>query len=75
MNQVKPDLVAELLDFPRLTLEERVIELPGAGPVHLAIFRTGPGSARSMDLLEHGVRTAEDLVGEPFPPTLRGGAV
>ena len=41
--------------------------LPLAGEVQLTIQRSKPGAARSMDLLEHTVRTIEDFMGEPFP--------
>ena len=49
------------------TVEERSINLPLAGDVTLAIIRTKPGAARSMDLLESAVRNSEELMGEPFP--------
>ena len=38
----------------------------------LVIIRTGPGAARSMDLLEHSVRGAEELMGVPLPPNYVG---
>jgi hypothetical protein len=41
--------------------------LPLAGETQLTIQRSKPGAARSMDLLEHTVRTIEDFMGEPFP--------
>ena len=66
------DLVDTLLDPDRVTLEERVIELPLAGETHLAIIRTGPGAERSMDLLEHAVRNAEDFMGVPLPTNYVG---
>ena len=46
---------------------ERQVRLPLAGEVMLSISRTRPGAARTMDLLEHAVRTSEDLMGRPFP--------
>ena len=61
------DLVDTLLDPDRVTLEERVIELPLAGETHLAIIRTGPGAERSMDLLEHAVRHSEEFMAVSFP--------
>ena len=61
------DLVDTLLDPDRVTLEERVIELPLTGETHLAIIRTGPGAERSMDLLEHAVRQAEEYMTTSFP--------
>ena len=56
-----------LLDPDQVTLEERVIDLPLAGEVTLAIIRTGPWAERSMDLLEHSVRQTEDFMGVAFP--------
>ena len=35
--------------------------------MQLTIQRSKPGAARSMDLLEHSVRTIEEFMGEPFP--------
>ena len=35
--------------------------------MQLTIQRSQPGAARSMDLLEHSVRTIEEFMGEPFP--------
>ena len=67
VNRINPDLLATLLGSPRTTLERRTIKLPRAGRVNLTIIRTGPGAARSMDLLEHSVRTIEDFLGVPFP--------
>ena len=62
-----PELLARLLDPGSTLVEERTIRLPLAGDVALAIFRTRPGAAHSMDLLENAVRTAESFLGEPFP--------
>ena len=62
-----PALVDDLLNPSRTNLERRTIALPLAGEVTLAIIRTGPGAARSMDLLEHAVRNAEEFMGVPFP--------
>ena len=67
VNLKNPGLVNTLLDFSRITLEQRTIDLPLAGQVTLAIVRTRPGAGRSMDLLEHSVRATEDFIGEPFP--------
>ena len=67
VNRINPDLLATLLGSPRTSLERRAINLPRAGRVNLTIIRTGPGAARSMDLLEHSVRSIEDLLGAPFP--------
>ncbi len=47
--------------------EQRNIQLPLSGEMQLTIQRSKPGAARSMDLLEHSVRTIEEFMGEPFP--------
>ena len=62
-----PGLIDILLDPSKVILERRAITLPLAGDVVLAIIRTAPGAARSMDLLEHSVRSAEELMGAPLP--------
>ena len=62
-----PALIEVLLDPNRVVLELRTITLPLSGEVVLTIIRTGPGAARSMDLLEHAVRNAEALMGIPLP--------
>ena len=60
-------LVDTLLDPTQITVEERAIRLPQSGKMDLAIVRTAPGAARSMDLLEHSVRSIEEFIGAPFP--------
>ncbi len=67
VSEYNPGLVDTLLDPDKVDLEERVIELPLAGQVLLAIIRTDPGAERSMDLLEHAVRHAEEFMAAPFP--------
>ena len=67
-----PGLIDILLDPARVSLERRAITLPLAGDVVLAIVRTGPGAPRSMDLLEHSVRGAEELMGTPLPTSYVG---
>ena len=62
-----PGLIDILLDPAKVSLERRTITLPLAGDVALAIIRTGPGAVRSMDLLEHSVRGAEEFMGAPLP--------
>ena len=66
------DLVDTLLDPDRVTLEERVIELPLTGETHLAIIRTGPGAERSMDLLEHATHAVEAYMAVPLPTNYVG---
>ena len=60
-------LVDTLLDPTRIIVEKRRISLPRSGEMDLAIIRTAPGQARSMDLLEHSVRSIEEFMGAPFP--------
>ena len=60
-------LIDILLDPDRVSLERRTVTLPLAGDVVLAIIRTAPGAARSMDLLEHSVRAAERFMGASLP--------
>ena len=67
VDRSNPQLIEALLDPEKVTLEERSIELPLAGEVLLAIIRLGPGAGKSMDLLEHAVRGAEDFMNVPFP--------
>ena len=62
-----PDRIDVLLDLQQVRVEERVIDLPLAGTVTLAIIRTEEGAPRSMDLLEHAVRTSEAFMGVPLP--------
>ena len=59
-------LMDTLLDLDQVTVEERAIDLPLAGRVDLVIIRTSPGAERSMDLLEHSLRSAEGFMGEPL---------
>ena len=67
-----PSLIDVLLDPARVSLERRTITLPLAGDVTLVIIRTAPGAARSMDLLEHSVRSAEEYMGAPLPTSYVG---
>jgi len=65
--QFEPSLVGVLLDPSRSHTEQKTVNLPLAGPVTLAITRTSPGAARSMELLEEAVRTTEAIMDRPFP--------
>ena len=67
VSRYNAPLIDTLLDAEQVTLEERTIELPLAGETHLAIIRTGPGAERSMDMLEHSVRRAEEFMALEFP--------
>ncbi len=62
-----PALAGVLLDPSKTHTEQRIVELPLAGPIILAITRTSPGATRSMDLLEQSVRSSEAIIGRPFP--------
>ena len=62
-----PWLLPVLLDPEVVMIEERRVDLPLAGEVELAIIRTEPGAARTMDVLEHSVRMVEDLLQVPLP--------
>ena len=65
--ETNPGLIDRLLDSKVVNLERRSITLPLAGEVDLVIVRTAPGAARGMDLLEHSVRSSEELMGRPLP--------
>ena len=67
VSRVNTALVGTLLNPDQTTIELRTVSLPLAGDVELAIIRTGGGAVRSMDLLERGVRHAEEFMAEPFP--------
>ena len=65
--KTNPSLIELLLNPNSVSLERRSVTIPLTGEVDLAIVRTRPGAARSMDLLEHSVRASEELMGIPFP--------
>ena len=67
VSRYGPGLVNTLLDPDKASVEERVVHLPLAGEVLLAIIRIGPGAEGSMDLLEQAVRHAEEFMAAPFP--------
>ena len=67
-----PSLIDVLLDPTKVSLERRTVTLPLAGDVILVIIRTAPGAPRSMDLLEHSVRSAEEYMGAPLPTSYVG---
>ena len=72
VQRVNPGLINTLLDTSRISLEQRTLQLPESGETLLVILRTGPGVARSMDLLETAVRQAEQFMGEPLPTNYIG---
>ena len=67
LHRASPDLLDKLLDPQQVTLEERIITLPLAGEAELSIIRTHPGTERTMDVLEHSVRSIEEFMALPFP--------
>ena len=70
--RTSPGLINVLLDPSKVSLERRAITLPLAGDVVLSIIRTDQGAARSMDLLEHAVRSAEGYMDAPLPTSYVG---
>jgi len=70
VQQTNPNLLPRLLNLEQVAIEERTVELPGAGPLTLVIIRLEPGAAvnsGSMDLLAAAVRFVADYMGEPLP--------
>ena len=69
LHSVEADTaLIDLLLSPIMTkVERRTVDLPLAGNVVLAIIRTTPGAARSMDLLEYSVRAIEKFMDAPLP--------
>ena len=63
----QPELLNAVLDSPQDFLEERVIWLPRAGAVTLAVIRSRPGTYDSMSILERSVRAHEDFMLEAYP--------
>ena len=67
VSKTNPGLIDVLLDPSRVLRERRNVLLPLSGNIILDIIRTAPGAPRSMDLLEHSVRGAEEYMGVPLP--------
>ena len=60
--------------FQATQTETSTVRLPHSGTVSLKINRSGElGSARSMEILEHAVKTIEEYMGEPIP--LKGNEI
>ena len=57
----------EVADPLQIKVERRLINLPLRGQTNLLILRAQPGSTVAMELLENAVRSAERLMGIPFP--------
>ncbi len=62
-----PDLLDKLLDPEQVTLEEQTITLPLAKETDITIVRTRTGADRTMEFLEHSVRSIKEFMGLPFP--------
>ena len=65
--RTNPGLIDVLLDPSRVYVEQRTVTLPLSGDVTLSIIRTSTGAPKSMDLLEHSVRSVEGYMGLPLP--------
>ena len=70
--ETNPALIDVLLNPNKVVIETRTVTLPLSGEVVLTIIRTGPGAARSLDLLEQAVRSAEQYMGAPLPTNYVG---
>ena len=66
------ELFPVLLDPANTHLEQRTITLPLAGEVVMVIIRTRSGAQRSIDLVEHAVRSAESFMQAPLPTNYVG---
>ena len=62
-----PDVLESLLDPRKSTVEERIISLPHAGRIRLAVAHIGRGKFRTLDNLERAVRRQEEFMLEAFP--------
>lgn len=62
-----PGLISVLLDPVQTQTERRTVALPLTGNIELFIVRTSPGAPRSMDLLAHAVRNAEEFMAARLP--------
>ena len=65
--RTNPGVIDVLLDPGAVSSERRTVMLPLSGEVIVEVLRTGPGAARSIELLEHSVRCAEEFMGVPLP--------
>ena len=63
----KPELLDVLLDPDRHTVEQRTVRLPLAGDVAIAVVRTVPGKAGTIDVFEEVLRFQEQFLDVPFP--------
>ena len=70
--KANPPLVEKLMEPGTVSIERRGVMLPLVGKVDLAILRTSLGASSGMDRLEFSVRSAEELMGQPFPTRFVG---
>ena len=68
----RPALVNTVMDPERITLDKRVISLPLAGEITLAVVHIGNLTFTTLDLLEYSIRTQEEFMGVPFPSRFAG---
>ena len=66
-NTYRPEYIDDLLTGTGIYWEERLINLPLAGEVLLAVFRHRDQVTPSMDYLEHSVTFMEEIMGTPLP--------
>ena len=64
---VGPDMADVLLDSEPELVERRMVTLPLSGEMELAVIKAEGGTSRTMDLLEHALRSQEEFMGVPFP--------
>ncbi len=72
MTDIQRSMAEILLDPAQTKVEERLISLPLAGEMRLAVIRHGVRSPNeeeslAMKFLEHAVRVQEEFMGAPFP--------
>ena len=72
VTQNYSEMIDILLDAERTSVRERSVSLPLRGEVILSVIWPGSGgsdaqASRTMDLLEHAVRTYEEFMGMPYP--------
>ena len=63
----RPEQLFAFLNPRRVSLRERVIELPQGREVELTVVNLGQAKSRTLDLLDFAVRTQQRFVGVPFP--------
>ena len=72
VNEAAPAFLRPLLDPERVRIQRRAVTLPHTGAVDLAIIRTEPGAARSLELLEHSAGSVAEFMGAALPTNYVG---